>query len=148
MPILMTRKDQSRIQERWRRNAMTNVERLAQFSNRKYLNLVTYRRSGTAASTPVWFVEEGGVLYVRTPARSGKVKRLRNDPRVRLVPSDGRGNPTGAWVDGRARVVADDAEAEMADRLVHRKYGWRKKLIELRYKINPQKRVTIAVDAA
>ena len=127
---------------------MMSAEKLAQFSDRRYLNLVTYRRSGAAASTPMWFVEEGGVLYVRTPARSGKVKRLRNDPRVRVVPSDGRGNPKGAWVDGRARIVVDCAQAERANRLVHRKYGWRKKLIELRYKIAPQKRVTIAVYVA
>ena len=118
---------------------------LARFSDRKYLNLVTFRRSGAAVPTPLWFVEEGGVLYVRTPARSGKVKRLRNNPRVRVVPSDGRGNPKGAWIDGRARVVVDDAEAERANRLVHRKYGWRKKLIELWYKRNPEERVTIAV---
>ena len=126
---------------------MMSAEKLAQFSNRKYLNLVTYRRSGTAVSTPMWFVEEDGVLYVRTPAKSGKVKRLRNDPHVRLVPSDGRGNPKGAWIDGRARILGG-AQAERANRLVHRKYGWRKKLIELRYKINPQKRVTIAVYVA
>ena len=124
---------------------MMSAEKLAQFHDRKYLNLVTYRRSGTAVSTPMWFVEEGGVLYVRTPARSGKVKRLRNNPRVRVVPSDGRGNPKGAWIDGRARVVVDDAEAERANRLVHRKYGWRKKLIEVWYRRNPEDRVTIAV---
>jgi PPOX class probable F420-dependent enzyme len=123
---------------------MTNVEKLIQFSNRKYLNLVTYRKSGAAVSTPLWFVEEGGVLYVRTPARSGKVKRLRNNPRVRVVPSDRRGNPKGAWIDGRARFVCG-AQAQRANRLVHRKYGWRKKLIELWYKRNPEKRVTIAV---
>lgn len=126
---------------------MTNAERLAQFSNRKYLNLVTYRRSGTAVSTPMWFVEEDGVLYVRTPAKSGKVKRLGNNPRVRVVPSDGRGSPKGTWVDGRARIVGG-AEAERANRLVYRKYGWRKKLIELRYKCKPEKRVTIAVYVA
>ncbi len=127
---------------------MMSAENLAQFHNRKYLNLVTYRRSGTVVSTPMWFVEEDGVLYARTPARSGKVKRLRDDPRVRVAPSDGRGNPKGAWVDGRARIVVDGAEAERANRLVHRKYGWRKKLIELRYKINPEKRLTIAVYVA
>jgi PPOX class probable F420-dependent enzyme len=124
---------------------MMSAEKLARFSDRKYLNLVTYRRSGAAVPTPLWFVEEGGVLYVRTPAKSGKVKRLRDNPRVRVAPSDGRGNPKGAWVDGRARVVVDGAEAERANRLVHRKYGWRKKLIELRYKLNPEERVTIAV---
>ena len=126
---------------------MLSAEKLAQFSNRKYLNLVTYRISGAAVPTPLWFVEEGGVLYVRTSARSGKVKRLRNNPRVRVVPSDGRGNPKGEWIDGRARVVVDGAQAQRVNRLVHRKYGWRKKLIELRYKLNPEKRVTIAVYA-
>ena len=123
---------------------MTTDQRLAPFSNRKYLNLVTYRRSGAAVPTPVWFVEEGGVLYVRTPAKSGKVKRLRDNPRVRVVPSDGRGNPKGEWIEGRARI-AGGTEAEKANRLVHRKYGWRKRLIELRYKLNPEERVTIAV---
>ncbi len=48
---------------------MMSAEKLAQFYDRKYLNLVTYRRSGTAVSTPLCFVEEGGVPYVRTPAR-------------------------------------------------------------------------------
>jgi hypothetical protein len=41
--------------------------------------------------------------------------------------------------------VVDGAEVERANRLVHRKYGWRKKLIELWYKLNPEERVTIAV---
>jgi len=41
--------------------------------------------------------------------------------------------------------VVDGAEAERANRLVHRKYGWRKKSTELRYKRNPDERVTIAV---
>ncbi len=125
----VSRKGQARILWRRRRNVMTTDEKLAPFSNRKYLNLVTYRRSGAAVPTPMWFVEEDGVLYVRTPARSGKVKRLRNNPRVRVVPSDGRGNPKGAWIDGRARII-DGAEAERANRLLYRKYGWRKKLIE------------------
>jgi PPOX class probable F420-dependent enzyme len=124
---------------------MTNVEKLARFSDRKYLNLITYGKSGAAVPTPLWFVEDGGVLYVRTPVESGKVKRLRNNPRVRVAPSDRRGNPKGEWVDGRARTVVDSVEAERANRLVHRKYGWRKKLIELWYKLNPEKRVTIAV---
>jgi hypothetical protein len=61
-----------------------------------------------------------------------------------VVPSDGCGNPKGVWIDGRARIV-DGAEAERANRLVYRKYGWRKRLVELRYKLNPEERETIAV---
>ena len=73
-----------------------NVENLAQFSNQKYLNLVTYRKSGTAVSTPLWFIEDRGVLYVRTPAKSGKVKRLRNN----------RPDERGSHSNTPARIVA------------------------------------------
>ncbi len=62
--------------------------------------------------TPVWFVQDGPRLYVRTGAESGKVKRVRNDGRVRVRPSDAMGAPRGEWVDGTARLV----EAEEADR--------------------------------
>src|SRR4028118_2362945 len=84
---------------------LMDVEKLAPFSNQKYLNLVTYRKSGTAVSTPLWFVEDRGVLYVRTPAKAGKVKRLRSNPQVRVVPSDRHGNQKGVWIDGQARLV-------------------------------------------
>ena len=43
----------------------------------KYLSLTTYRRDGTPVSTPVWFVEEDGRLFVTTAADSYKAKRLR-----------------------------------------------------------------------
>ncbi len=48
--------------------------------------------NGTGVVTPVW-----GKLYVWTGADSWKVKRIRNNGRVRLVPSDARGNPEGEW---------------------------------------------------
>ena len=49
------------------------------FSGRNYLNLETYRKSGVAVRTPVWFAEQGGILYLYTLADSGKVKRIRNN---------------------------------------------------------------------
>ena len=103
-----------------------------EFEGRRYLNLETYRKSGEGVRTPVWFVEAGGSLYVRTPARSGKVKRLRNDPRVRLVPCGRRGEPEGEWVEGKARLVSD-AEAEKANRLLGKKYGLAKRLGDIAY---------------
>jgi hypothetical protein len=94
---------------------------LAQFENRKYLNLESYRRSGAAVRTPLWFAEEGGILYVYSLADSGKVKRIRNNPRVRVVPSDLRGNPKGEWVEARAEIL--DAEgAARGHQLLRRKY--------------------------
>jgi len=60
--------------------------KLAQFSNQKYLNIETYKKSGQTVQTPVWFIEDNGVLFVHTMLTSGKVKRVRKNPHVRVVP--------------------------------------------------------------
>jgi len=43
---------------------------------------VTFTRDGTAVFTPVWFAEANERVYLRTIAKSGKVKRFGSDPRV------------------------------------------------------------------
>jgi PPOX class probable F420-dependent enzyme len=94
---------------------------LDQFAGAKYLNLESYRKSGSAVRTPLWFAEQEGVLYVYSTADSGKVKRIRNHPRVRVVPSDIRGNPRGEWVEAEARIL-DAAAAARGQQLLSRKY--------------------------
>jgi PPOX class probable F420-dependent enzyme len=59
---------------------------LKQFTKQSYLNLETFRKNGEGVRTPVWFWEDGGVLYVRTEDGSGKVKRARRNPQVRVTP--------------------------------------------------------------
>jgi len=56
------------------------------FINQKYINLETFRRDGRGVRTPVWFVQDGASLYVRTVADSGKVKRIRNQTQVNISP--------------------------------------------------------------
>jgi len=51
----------------------------------RYLNLGTYRRSGTVVDTPLWFAARGNVLVAFTQRGSGKVKRLRTSPRARVA---------------------------------------------------------------
>jgi uncharacterized protein len=68
---------------------------------------------------------EGTVFYVYALPDSGKVKRIRNNPRVRVAPCDLRGNLRGAWVDARARICSSDEAAHGQD-LLRRKYGWMK----------------------
>ena len=34
----------------------------------RVLLLETFKRDGTAVTTPVWFVQEGEVIYVSTPS--------------------------------------------------------------------------------
>ena len=69
----------------------------------KYCLLVTYKRSGEPVPTPVWFGLGDGELYVRSEADVAKVKRIRNDSRVRVAPCTVRGKPLGPPAEGRAR---------------------------------------------
>ena len=93
-----------------------------QFSNEKYINLETYKKSGEAVQCPVWVVEDSGMLYVRTDPTSWKAKRIRKNQRVRVVPSGMRGKPTGSWVEGEAHFVEGE-EAQRVLKLLKKKYG-------------------------
>jgi hypothetical protein len=46
---------------------------LEQFIKHKYLNLETFHHNGASIKTPVWFVQEGEIIYVQKVANSGKV---------------------------------------------------------------------------
>jgi hypothetical protein len=97
---------------------------LHEFKDQPYLNLETYRRSGEALRTPVWFVRHADRLYIRTVAGSGKVKRVRHEPRVRVALCQVNGDLTGEWAEAWAREVPGDAALEaLVDRLLDEKYG-------------------------
>jgi PPOX class probable F420-dependent enzyme len=117
---------------------------VAALIRQRYLNLETFRRTGQPVATPVWFVIDGNVIYVYSLADAGKVKRIRNNPRVRIAPCDVRGTLTGAWVDATARIV-DERDAAPAQRLLRAKYGWQKRLFDLLRKIRPKPRAVIAI---
>jgi uncharacterized protein len=74
------------------------VTSLLPLADARFVSLTTFRRSGERVSTPVWVGRDGTALVVLTPAGSGKVKRLRHDPRVELAPC------------GRFGAVADGVE--------------------------------------
>ncbi len=95
-----------------------------QLANARYFNLATFRKSGTAVSTPVWFAPVADTFYVFSAGHAGKVKRLRASSRARVAPCDVRGNLLGAWTDATARLVSDPGEIETAHRSLLRKYGW------------------------
>ncbi len=95
---------------------------LAQFEAKKYLSIETYRKTGEPVRTPVWFVENRGALYVRTSEDTGKYKRIRNSPAVKIAPCDSRGKVEGEWVQAEAKPAGAE-EAEEAYRLFRKKYG-------------------------
>jgi hypothetical protein len=42
------------------------------------------------------------MIYVVTRTETGKVKRLQNNSKVRIVPCGMRGQPKGQWLNGNA----------------------------------------------
>jgi len=87
----------------------------------KYLSLTTYRRDGTPVATPVWFVEDRGVLYVVTGADSYKARRIRRNRTVAVAACNARGTLRGEAVPARAELLPDVGR-EHVDRLMSRKY--------------------------
>ena len=88
----------------------------------KYVSLTTFKKSGEAVSTPLWFATVDGSVYMTTPPDSGKMKRIRNDPRVRLEPSNAMGKPRGRSIEGIARPIEGGRVAERAEEALREKY--------------------------
>jgi hypothetical protein len=105
------------------------VGSLAEVAAAKRTLLVTYRREGTSVPTPVWAAQEAGRLYVRSERSSGKVKRLRRDTRLLVAPCTVRGEPLGAPLEARARVLDPDEEP-LAERALAARYGAGRALFE------------------
>jgi len=97
---------------------------LRELDRERYVSLVTFRKNGRGVPTPVWWALDGGRFYAFSEARSGKMKRLRNDPRVHLCGCNARGKAHGRWHTGRARRCDDAATVGRAYAALHRKYGW------------------------
>ena len=103
---------------------------IAALDRHSYFSLETFRRSGVGVKTPVWFAARDGCAYVFSEAKAGKVKRLRNDDRVRVAPCTVNGRISGNWLEGRAHVVDDSAIVARAYEALRAKYGWKMMLVD------------------
>ena len=97
---------------------------LAALGEERFVSLTTFRRSGEAVPTPVWIARDGDTLVVTTPAESGKVKRLRNDPQVELRPCSRTGKVAEgtAPVAGSVQILTDEHSRERLTAVIRRKY--------------------------
>ncbi len=93
------------------------------FDGHEYLNLKTFRRSGQAMPTPVWFARDGAALYITTVPTSGKIKRVRNNPLVEAAPCAMDGALLGEWQQAQARILTDDAARAAAHALLKARFG-------------------------
>jgi len=82
------------------------------------------RADGWPVSLPIWFVALDDRIYIRTPAKSRKVGRVRGDDRVSFLVESGE-----AWkeleavvITGRAVLVEDPQELERVGAALGTKY--------------------------
>jgi uncharacterized protein len=125
----------------------------AALGDEPFLSLTTFRKSGERVSSAMWVARDGDALIMFTPESSGKVKRLRNSPRVELRPCNrmGRMKEGVEPVAGIAEVLTDEDTLERATGMIRRKYGLMYQVImaiERLIKSGPEKRVILRMTRA
>ena len=90
---------------------------LRALDNEQYCYLTTTGRvTGRPHEIEIWYALEGATLYMLSDSdRSDWVKNLRRTPEVTV-------RIAGETFDGRARIVGDRGEDELARRLLAQKY--------------------------
>ena len=104
---------------------------ISNLASESYVNLETFKKDGSGVKTPVWAAELDGKLVVVTGGTTFKVKRIRNNPKIRLAACDARGNVRGPWIDGEARIIEDAGHVARAHEALKKKYGWQVWLLDV-----------------
>ena len=91
-------------------------------SDEKYLSLEIYRENALPVGTPVWFVIHKNLIHVVTREETGKIKRLRNNPDVRIALCTFNGKVTGKWHSGKTMFSSSDDTSIALD--LRRKKIW------------------------
>jgi PPOX class probable F420-dependent enzyme len=121
-------------------------------ADEKYVSFTTFRRNGDPVPVAVWIAAlPDGSFGFTTGGDSWKVKRLRNNPRIRVQASNLRGVvKTGAPVyEGTAVVLSvEDAGYREIDEAIARKYGLTFRLVQFSGWVQSKFRPHSAADAA
>jgi PPOX class probable F420-dependent enzyme len=103
-----------------------------ELARERYVSLSTFRKSGAAVNTPIWFAtdpDDPRRLWMYTNGKSGKVKRLRNSGRSRVAACNARGRVHGPWLEATTRIESDPRQEDRAFDLLLHKYGWQARLL-------------------
>ncbi len=94
---------------------------LVPFVRQKTIRLTTFRKDGTAGTSPVSIAVDGDRAYFRTYERAIKARRIGRNPNVEFGSATMSGKPIGPMLPARARLL-EGAEYRQAARLLRRKY--------------------------
>src|SRR5262249_6923473 len=103
---------------------------LQELAAERYVSLVTFRRNGTGVPTPIWVAAHDRKLYAVTNRTSVKMRRLKENDRIRLAACDARGKVRGEWAEGYGRRIDDAALIQRAQQALESKYGWQATLLK------------------
>lgn len=129
---------------------MTDTASFSAMGDEKFVSLTTFRKSGEPVSTTVWVANDGDDLIVTTQNGTGKVKRIRGNPRVELRPSNrmGKVSDDAPVVAGNAIIVDNDTSRAHQVEVFHKKYGFQYRIfmfIEQRGSSGGKNRVTLRI---
>ena len=101
---------------------MTDAQRDAFLAERRYGTLTTLRRDGAPVSLPVWYEWDGASLRMFCHEASGKLKRLKHDPRATVLVVNHPDEPEN-WVSFDGRIaIRSEGGLELAERVFDRYY--------------------------
>ncbi len=88
----------------------------------QYVLLTTFTKDGRPKPTPIWAADDGDRLLMITQAKSWKVKRIRNTPRVTLAICDMGGHPKSEAIEATASIMDASQTGRVYD-AIGREYG-------------------------
>jgi uncharacterized protein len=92
----------------------------------RYISLTTFKRDGTAVSTPVWITGSRGRYAFTTGDNAWKTKRILRNPaiRVQVCNMRGRVRPDSTVHSGTATISTSGTDITSTERSLSVKYGW------------------------
>jgi hypothetical protein len=96
-----------------------------------YVSLETYRKTGVGVCTPVWVAMLNERYYVFSETRAGKVKRIRNKPRMKIAACSYSGTVSSEWLSGEVCIVNEPALIRRVYVEFTKKYGWQFRLTNI-----------------
>jgi uncharacterized protein len=99
---------------------------MAELEDARYILLTTFKRDGSAVSTPVWITGSAGTYMFTTGDRAWKTRRLLNNPAVQVQACGIRGGikPGATLYRGSGEVLTTAEAVRTAEAALSAKYGW------------------------
>jgi len=103
------------------------MKNLDDIKSEKYISVETFRKDGTSVKTPVWFTIKDNLIYVVTRDQTGKVKRLKNNNKVKIATCNIKGKISGKWASGTVEILGEQGTKDAVKRR-DKKYGFFSKM--------------------